>query len=200
MKKIILIAALLAGASAANAQSWLDSFLKVATEQVGDIVAGTTSSTFDIKGTWKYQGVAVGTSSDNVLGTLAANAGTSAIESKCDNVLAKVGIKAGAATLTFAEDGSFTLVSGKISIPGTWTKEDTKLTINIAKLFTLKLVGTVKATSNGCEILFDSQKFLTFVQKVVEVVSKVSNSASVTALKSAVANVKDLQLGFKLSK
>ena len=98
MKKIIvIISALVLSATAANAQDWLKDFLKVATEKVGDVVTGTTavSSAFDIKGTWQYQGVAVGASSDNVLTSLAASAGTGTIEKKCDELLAKAGIKAG---------------------------------------------------------------------------------------------------------
>ena len=203
MKKIIVIlSALVLCASAANAQSWLDSFLKVATEKVGDVVAGTTvvSSAFDIKGDWKYQGVAIGATSQDILSTLATNASATTVEKKCDELLAKAGIKAGAAVLSFNSDGSFTLKAGKISIPGTWTKEGTKLTINFAKLFTLKLVGEIKATSTGCNVLFPADKFLTFVQKVLESVNKVANNATLTSVQQTLANVKGLQLGFKLAK
>lgn len=203
MKKVIVIlSALVLSATAANAQAWLDSFLKVATEKVGDVVAGSSavSSAFDIKGNWKYQGVAIGATSDNVLTSVAATAGTGTIEKQCDQLLAKAGIKPGAATLSFNEDGSFLLQSGKLAIPGTWTKEGTKLTINFAKIFTLKLVGTVKQTTNGCNILFDADKFLNFIQKVLESVNKVANNATLTSLQNTLANVKGLQLGFKLAK
>ena len=164
MKKIIVIlSALTLCATAANAQDWLKDFLKVATEKVGDVITGTSSATnFDIKGTWNYQGVAIGAGSDNVLTSIAASAGTGTIEKKCDELLAKVGIKAGAAKFTFKEDGSFTLNAGKINLPGTWTKEGSKITLNFAKLFTFKLVGTIKTTANGCELLFDSGKFVDF--------------------------------------
>ncbi|MBQ9462182.1 MAG: DUF4923 family protein [Bacteroidales bacterium] len=203
MKKIIvIISALVLSATAANAQDWLKDFLKVATEKVGDVVTGTTavSSAFDIKGTWKYQGVAVGASSDNVLTSLAASAGTGTIEKKCDELLAKAGIKAGSATLKFNDDGSFTLNAGKINIPGTWTKEGTKLTINFAKLFTFKLVGTVKTTTSGCNILFEADKFVQFIQKVLEVVNKVANNSTISGIQQTLSSVKGVQLGFKLAK
>lgn len=203
MKKIIVIlSALVLCASAANAQSWLDSFLKVATEKVGDVITGTSvaSSAFDIKGSWKYQGVAIGASSDNVLASLAASTSTSSIEKKCDELLAKAGIKPGAATLKFNDDGSFTLNAGKINLPGTWTKEGSKLTINFAKLFTFKLVGTIKTTSDGCQLLFDADKFLSFIQKVLDAVNKVANSSTLTYVQQAIANVNGLKLGFKLAK
>lgn len=203
MKKMLVIAAaLVLGASAAHAQDWLGSFLKTATEQVGDIISGSSavSSALDIKGTWKYKGCAIETSSDNVLAGLAGSLGSSSIESKVDGYLAKVGIKAGAATFQFNEDGSFTLIAGKISIPGTWTKEGTKLTINFCKLFTFKLVGTIKGTSTGCEILFESEKFLQFVQKVANVIGSVTSQNGASALSGLLNNVNGLKLGFKLSK
>ena len=203
MKKIIVVlSALVLCASAANAQAWLDSFLKIATEKVGDVVAGTNvvTSAIDIKGDWKYQGVAVGASSDNVLASLATSAGTGTIEKKCDELLAKAGIKPGAAVLSFNNDGSFTLKAGKISLPGTWTKEGTKLTINFAKVFTFKLVGTIKTTSSGCNVLFPADKFVAFVQKVLEAVNQVANNSTITSIQQTLASVKDVQLGFKLAK
>lgn len=202
MKKVIVIlSALVLSASAANAQGWLDSFLKVATEKVGDIVSGKGSaSTFDIKGTWSYQGVAIGATSDNVLASVATAAGTGKVEEQVNKLLAKAGIKAGAAKLTFNQDGSFSLNSGKIALPGTWTKEGDKVIINFAKLFTFKLVGTVKTNANGCEILFESGKFLDFVKKVMEVVGQATNNSTVAAAQQAIANIKELKLGFKLSR
>lgn len=202
MKKVIVfLSALVLSASAANAQGWLDSFLKVATEKVGDIVSGKGSaSTFDIKGTWSYQGVAIGATSDNVLASVATAAGTGKVEEQVNKLLAKAGIKAGAAKLTFNQDGSFSLNSGKIALPGTWTKEGDKVIINFAKLFTFKLVGTVKTNANGCEILFESGKFLDFVKKVMEVVGQATNNSTVAAAQQAIANIKELKLGFKLSR
>ncbi len=203
MKKIFaIISSLVLFASVAGAQSWLDSFLKVATEKVGDVITGKGSATaFDIKGSWKYKGVAIGASSDNALASIAASASTGTIESKADALLAKAGIKPGAATLNFKEDGSFTLLAGKINLPGTWTKEGDKITINFAKIFTLKLVGTIKTTSDGCQILFESGKFLDFVKKVLEAVNKLaSNNSTIATIQQALNSVDDLKLGFKLTK
>lgn len=202
MKKVfVILSALVLTATAASAQSWLDSFLKVATEKVGDVITGTSSAaSFDIKGSWKYQGVAISASSENVLTSLATSAGAGTIEKKCDDLLAKAGIKAGAATLNFKEDGSFTLNAGKINLPGTWTKEGSKITINFAKLFTFKLVGTIKTTSTGCQLLFDADKFVGFISKVLEVVNKVANNSTLASVQQMLANAKGVQLGFKLAK
>ncbi len=203
MKKVIaIIGSLLLAASVSQAQSWLDSFLQIATEKVGDVLSGKSAatSTFDIKGTWTYQGVAIGAGSQDVLASLAASAGTGTVEKKVDALLAKAGIKAGAATFTFKEDGSFTLLAGKINLPGTWSKDGDKITLNFAKVFNFKLVGTIKTNASGCELLFESGKFLEWAKKVLELVNKVANNSTLTAVQTAVASVDDLQLGFKLSK
>ncbi len=203
MKKIIIIlSALTIGATAANAQDWLNSFLKTATEKVGDVVVGSNavSSAFDIKGKWKYQGVAMGAASDNVLASIASSAGAGTIEKKCDELLAKAGIKPGIASFSFNSDGSFTLNAGKVNIPGTWTKEGTKLTLNFAKILNFKLVGTIKQTTAGCNILFPADKFVAFVQQLLEALNKVVNSATITSIQQTLANAKDVQLGFKLAK
>ncbi|MCR5326700.1 MAG: DUF4923 family protein [Bacteroidales bacterium] len=203
MKKVIVIlSALVLCATTASAQNWLEDFLKVATEKVGDVISGKSSATttFDIKGSWKYQGVAIGASSGDILSSLATSAGAGTIEKKCDDLLAKAGIKPGAATLNFKEDGSFTLNAGKINIPGTWTKEGSKLTINFAKLFTFKLVGTIKTNASGCEILFDADKFVGWISKILEVVNKVANNSTLSSVQSMLANAKGVQLGFKLAK
>ena len=188
-------------ASVASAQSWLDDFLKVATEKVGDVLTGKGSgSAFDIKGNWKYQGVAIGASSNNVLANVAATASVGTVENKVNELLAKAGIKAGAATLSFKEDGSFTLTAQKVNIPGTWTKEGDKITLNFAKLFTFKLVGTIKTTEYGCDLLFDSGKFLDFVKKVIAAVGTKVNNSTINTVQQALANIDDLKLGFKLKK
>ena len=203
MKKIIaVIGSMMLVASAASAQSWLDSFLKVATEKVGDVISGKGSATaFDIKGNWKYQGVAIGAASDNALANLAASASTGTIENKANELLAKAGIKPGAATLNFKDDGSFTLNASKINIPGTWTKEGDKLTLNFAKILTFKLVGTIKTTSDGCQILFETGKFLDFIKQLLDAIGKLANNnATIKTVQQALANVDQLKLGFKLSK
>lgn len=202
MKKIILIlASLVLFASAASAQSWLDQFLKMATETVGDVITGkSTGTAFDIKGDWKYQGVAISAGSSNILASVAASAGSGKIEDQINGLLEKAGIKPGAASFSFKNDGSFTFNAAKINLPGTWTKEGDKITLNFAKIITFKLVGTIKTTSYGCDLLFESPKFLEFTKKVLEVAGKALNNSTISTIQQALANVDELKLGFKLAK
>lgn len=199
MKKIIaVISAMLMVASAANAQSFLDALKNVAGGIVSNVVANV--ATVDLNGSWTYQGVAVSAASDNVLANLAAVAGNATVESKIDQALAKVGIRPGAATLTFNKDNSFTFNFGMASLPGVWQIEDKTLTLTFMKFFNIKLVGTVKATTGGCEILFESGRFLALIQKIVAFAGTISSNTALTAANAALKNVDGLQLGFKLSR
>ncbi len=199
MKKIIaVVSALFMVASMANAQSLLDALKNVAGGVIGNVIANVSS--VDLNGTWTYQGVAVAANSDNVLASLAATAGTGTVESKIDGALAKVGIRPGAATLTFNQDNSFTFAFGAAKLPGVWQVEDKTLTLTFMKFFKIKLTGTVKATATGCEILFQSDKFLALAQKILAFAGNISSNTMLTAATSALSNVNGLQLGFKLSR
>jgi len=201
MKKILVILAAAAiCASTANAQSSLGDLLKKAGSVVSDAVAGTTTSTLDLSGPWTYNGCAIGATSDNVLASLAANTATSSVETKCDELLAKAGIKKGVASFTFNSDGSFKLSAGKLSLPGTWTKTDTAVNMTFTKPISLTLKGTVKSTTDGCQILFESDKFLNFIKKVLSVAGQLTSNSTLTAVQTALNSVDGVQLGFKLKK
>lgn len=209
MKKIIIaISALVLSASAANAQSLLD-LLKGSANQgvasslletIGNAVAGTIK-TVDLAGTWNYAGAAAAISTENALTGIAANAAMGTVENKLNEVLAKVGIKPGSATLTFGSDYSFTLKTGLIPLNGTWTQTESGVTLKFGKALTyLTLDGTVKATTNGCEILFDGTKFLGFIEKVVTYAGKISKSTIVNTASTLLSSAKGLDLGLKLTK
>lgn len=205
MKKIIAVIATAAlFATAANAQSKLFDLLKgSATQNVAEALLGavTGQQNVDLTGTWTYQGVAVDLVSENLFGTVASKAAMGTVESKLDESLAKVGIKPGVATLTFDKDYKFSFKVGKISMPGTWTQEDDKVTLKFGKAFTfLQLDGIVKGSMTGCEVLFEADKFLKFAEKVIEIYGNISGNSLVSSLGGVISGAKGLDAGFKLSK
>ena len=230
-KVLVIIASLALCAGAANAQSILGSLLggsssssssstsgytSGSTGSVLDLLKGSTTQSVaksllgtlvgsvqnvDLAGTWNYNGVAAAVSSSNVLGNLASSVAMGTVESKLDEALAKVGVKPGAATLTFGSDYSFKMTVGKLPLTGTWTQEDDKVTIKFGKAFTyLQLDGVVKATTDGCEILFDADKFLTFASKAISIIGNVSNSSLVSTVSNLVSSAEGLDAGFKLTR
>ena len=203
-KTIAIIASLMLIATAANAQSKLFDLLKgSATQNVAEALLGAVAGqqNVDITGTWIYQGVAVDLVSENLFGTVASKAAMGTVETKLDESLAKVGIKPGVATLTFDKDYKFYFKVGKVSVPGTWTQEDDKITIKFGKALTfLQLDGIIKGSMTGCDVLFEADKFLSFAEKVISIYGNVSGNSLVGNLGTVIGNAKGLDAGFKLSK
>ena len=208
MKKILVsLAALTLLVSGARAQSFLDALKNVAgsagasavTDLLGDALGSLT--TVNLTGTRTSQGVATDLSSSDVVTNLAAKASASSVEKKADEALAKVGIAAGVAKFTFSSDYKFTITTAKRTISGTWTQEGSGVTLKFGKIYSyLQMDGVVKGNASGCEIVFESSKYLTFVQKVLAVVGQITGNSTISAITSLASKVDGLKLGFKLSK
>ena len=171
-------------------------------ETIGNVLSGVVGSTVDLTGTWTYGGVGAAVKSDNILSTVAGNAAISTIESKADNILAKAGVSAGAATFTFNQDGTFTFKAGRLpAISGTYTQNGNAVTMKFGKaLSLLQLDGTVSATANGCKMLFNGEKFMSFAQKVIEYAKKITTSYGVATIGNILSTAKSVDAGFKLTR
>ena len=171
-------------------------------ETIGNVLSGVVGSTVDLTGTWTYGGVGAAVKSDNILSTVAGNAAISTIETKADNILAKAGVSAGAATFTFNQDGTFTFKAGRLpAISGTYTQNGNAVTMKFGKaLSLLQLDGTVSATANGCKILFNGEKFMSFAQKVIEYAKKITTSYGVATIGNILSTAKSVDAGFKLTR
>ena len=108
MKKLLLILTLCftLSTTSAQAQNWLDALKSVATSAIDKVTGGQLTAK-SIIGTWKYQQPGVKLSSSDTLSELAASAATTTLQSKMATYYEMVGIKAGACSFTFNEDGTF---------------------------------------------------------------------------------------------
>lgn len=206
-KAATLLGALMLFASVAGAQNVLGGILNSigsgnVGETIGNVLSGVVGSTVDLTGTWTYGGVGAAVKSDNILSTVAGNAAISTIESKADNILAKAGVSAGAATFTFNQDGTFSFKAGRLpAISGTYTQNGNAVTMKFGKaLSLLQLDGTVSATANGCKILFNGEKFMSFAQKVIEYAKKITTSYGVATIGNILSTAKSVDAGFKLTR
>lgn len=122
MKKLLLILTLCftLGTTSAQAQNWLDALKSVATSAIDKVTGGQLTAK-SIIGTWKYQQPGVKLTSSDTLSELAASAATTTLQSKMATYYEMVGIKAGACSFTFNEDGTFSSQFGKKSFGGTYT-------------------------------------------------------------------------------
>ena len=144
--------------------------------------------------------MATAISSDNTLVTLASSAYKTKIENKLNSYLAKVGIRQGSAVFTFTEAGEFTITNGTKQIAsGTYTVDkENNVEMKFGKVYSyLTLKGKLAATTSGCQILFNADKFLEFLKKAVAVAGKLISTDSLASLLS---DASGLQLGFILTK
>lgn len=208
MKKIAtLLGAMMLFASAAGAQNILGGILNSigsgnVGETIGNVLSSVVGGNVDLTGTWTYGGVGAAVKSDNILSTVAGNAAIGTIESKADNILAKAGISAGAATFTFNPDGTFSFRAGRLpAINGTYVQNGSAVTLKFGRALTfLQLDGTVSGTANGCKILFNGEKFMTFAQKVIEYAKKITTSYGVATVGNILSTAKSVDAGFKLTR
>ncbi|NDV82889.1 DUF4923 family protein [Bacteroides sp. 51] len=202
MKQLQLIIACVCGllftVNNANAQSWKDIFNSENISKAVDTVKEVTGTAVvkNITGTWSYSGSAVQFESDNLLNKAGGAVAASTVESKLDTQLSKVGIKAGATSFTFNEDGSFSSVIGKRTIKGTYTYDSSASTLNLKFSGLVGMNAAVTGSSNNMSLLFDADKLL---QLVTFLGNKVNNTTikSITALAESYDGMK---LGMEMKK
>jgi len=211
MRKLVSIVALAVAFSvSAGAQGGLAGLLggDKTTSTLGNIISGIAgtvySSPVTLDGNYIYNGIAVSATSSEggILTNLAGTAVTSGIEAKADEYLAKVGIKPGAMKWTFnAEEKTFAVSVGSISIPGTYKvgNGERTVTLTFGKSFQfLSMTGTLESSSGGARMLFTADKAMAFLKKLASTLGQSSSSiGSIAKLADGYDNYK---IGFKLSK
>ena len=202
---VTLAAAMLAAVSYnAQAQSLTDLLKGTKVGNVVDAVTnvvGAATNTLSLPGTWIYKGAAVDLKSDNTLSNLAGTAVTSGVETKINNAFEKVGLKEGAVTFVFNDGMSFTCTIFGKTLNGTWKQntDENKLTLQFGQTMKyLSMTGYYKTTTSGCEMLFDANRFLSFLKSALSLVGK--SSSTVGAISGISNNYDGMRLGFKLEK
>ena len=152
MMKVILMNLLLMMGMTAQAQDVsgiLNSVLGGSSS--GDMVSNLTTvfsskkqaTKEKIIGTWSYTEPAIVFTSDNFLAKAGAKIAANKLESKLQEQLTKYGIKPGAFTMTFKEDGTFTETMGGKTKTGKWEVKDSKLQLSVAGVKTLAITTQI---------------------------------------------------------
>ena len=208
MKKLVSIFALAAMFTlSANAQGLLGGLLGGNTS-LSDIVSGLAgvvySAPVSLNGTYTYNGIAVSATSSEggILANLAGTAVTSGIESKADQYLAKVGIVPGAAKFTFnADDNTFTMNIGAISLPGTFKVGDGEKTVTLTFGKTMQffcMTGVLESSGTGAKMLFPANKAVAFLKKLAAKIGE--SSSEISTIAKLADGYDNYKVGFKLSK
>lgn len=186
------------GAAEVQAQNWLDALKNAATTAVDKVTGGKLTAA-TIYGTWRYAepGIKL-SSSDNALSDIAASAATTSIQQKMATYYEKVGIKPGACSFVFKEDGTFTSTFGQRTSGGTFTfnAESNQLVLKYETgLLKLGAINAFAYMSGGdLQILFPMDNLL----KVLT--SLGSASGTLSTITSLLKSYDSIKIGFEFSK
>lgn len=211
MKKLlILLGIVLMSASAAHAQLNLSSLFDKAKEAVSDVAGdvvdeyipegvqellGIAIPEVEIPGTWSYVDVAVEFTSADALTNAGGKVAAQTVEEKLSPMLTKVGIKQGAFTFTFEEDGTLTTTLAKKTVKGTWKydKESESVTLGLSgKEFTTRMTAGEK----NINILFKADKLL----ELIKTVSATSSNATLATIGAIAKTYDGMNIGFECEK
>ena len=195
MRRIFITLIALFTISTVNAQGWLDALKKVATEVVDKATDGALTK-IAIVGTWSYSAPAVKLDGEDTLTSLSGSALSATLGSKMENIFAKVGIVEGACSVTFNEDGTFTMPIKSRNISGTYTynNEDHSLTMTLGQEKKVEVKGFAYISGANLQLVFQINKLTDFL---VNVGSSVSSLSTVTNL---IKQYENIYLGFEFAR
>lgn len=198
MKRLTFLAfALLMFCTPLSAQNWLDALKGVATSAIEEIAGGEITA-LRIVGTWQYTQPGIKLSSEDTLSELSAAAATTTIQKQLDTYYQKVGIRQGACSFTFNEDGSFSSQFGQRTLSGTYTFDTESFQLSLHFENGLFKLGTIPAYAymNGenLQVVFPVDKL---VNMLVAFGSKSSRLAPITSL---IQQYDSIKLGFEFKK
>ena len=170
--------------------------------QASDLASGLTSVFSSNKqataekmvGTWTYTEPAIVFTSDNILAKAASKIAANKVESKLQEQLSKYGIKPGAFSMTFNEDGTFTeTLKGKTS-KGTWQVKDSKLILSIVGVKALTI--TTQIDGKDMQFVTDATKLL----NLFKTLGAKSSNTSIKTVATLMKSVNGMQAGITLRK
>lgn len=221
MKRLlILLGAVILGATSASAQLDWGSALGKLKDAASDVVNSVTDSSnnsekegsnsitdglsqlinsflpkVEIPGTWSYLGVAVEFDGDSILAAAGGAVAAATVEEKLAPMLAKVGIKPGAFSFTFNENGTLTTQIGKKPLQGKWVYDEKAEIVTITilnKEYAIRMV----VSGDNINILFEADKLLELVKSL----SAKSNNSNLATIGALVQSYDGMNLGFECQK
>ena len=194
MRRLFISIIALCAISTASAQ-WLDALKQVASEVIDQATDGKLTE-LAMVGSWTYSAPAVKLNSDNALANIGSSAVTAPVADKMAKIFTKVGISEGFCSITFNQDGTFTMpVKGK-TISGTYTynNSDHSLTLSIGQNGKLKLNGYAYISSTNLQLLFNADKLAALL---IDIGSNIRGLSTIT---EALKQYENFYLGFEFAK
>lgn len=149
----------------------------------------------NIIGTWSYSEPAIVFTSSNVLTKVAAKVAAGKVEKKLQSYLDQYGLKNGAVTLTFKEDGTLTGTRNGKSLKGKWAVKDSKLQLTVAGIKT-PLQLTTQIDGKNLQFVTDATKLL----NLFKTLGAKSTNKNIQTVTSLMKSVNGMQAGVTLRK
>lgn len=202
ISRLVLLCTFMLTATVSSAQDLNDVLNAVLGGSGSDIAEGLTSifsankqATADkIIGTWYYEEPAIVFTSENLLAKAGAKIASNKLESKLQEYLSKYGIKPGAFTMTFNQDGTFTETLGKKSYKGKWSVKDSKLQLTVTGVRNVAI--TTQISGSQMQFVTDATKLLNMFKSF----GAKSTNSNIKTVTSLMKNVKGMQAGITLKK
>ena len=209
MNKLITTALLILALPIAGfSQTGLGGRLEKAGKALGgnqsDVVSGIVNSVIgtkkvdkkDLIGTWSYSSPDIVFESDN----LANKAGGQVLASKgrklLSGVLTRYGVTPGKVKITFKEDNTYTCQIGGKTTKGTYTVENSNLTLTALGKKALKV--NAKLSGRELQMAVDADKLLAMATSLGATIGKMNSSVS--TLTAFMGNYKGMKIGMKFKK
>ena len=210
LKSVVFAAMLMLGSGSASAQLDLGSILGAvvgagsssSSGSASDLISNLTSvfsgdkqaSKKQIVGTWEYSEPAIVFDSDNFLAKAGAKLAADKLENKLQEYLTKYGMKPGAMSITFAENGTFKENLNGKTINGKWAIEDSKLILTYG---TIKPVSiTTQVEGKTLLIVTDATQLLNFMKTI----GSKSTNTSIQTVTSLMKSINGTKAGLTLGK
>ena len=169
------------------------------TSILGVVTSSSAVEAKDLPGTWNYTGSKIYLESENALAQLGGQAAATTVESKLNSLMEKVGIKKGACTFQFVQNGNtFKAVIGGKTISGTYSLNESAGTLTLTTALGLGNI-TCNVTRNGTQalnLLFPADKLL----QLAQIVGVATGNSNISSLTSLLGNYSGLQIGLQLHK
>lgn len=204
MKKIARIGVwMMSLALISGGEAWGQSLKDILNSStVKDVISSTTGITTplnakNLAGQWNYVSPAVQLEGDNALKNATGSLAAGELEKKLADMCEKVGIKAGAFSMTFQEDNSFVMTLKSKDLKGTYSVDSEAKTITLdfasGKDFSFtKMNAQVSLLDNELNLLFQADKLLDLLSKL----SAWSNNTTLKAANSLLEQYDGIKLGF----
>ena len=163
---------------------------------LSSVLGGSSKPTMaQLIGTWKYYQPGCAFTSDKLLAQAGGEVVAAEIKAKLQPTYDKIGIKSSNTSVTFKEDGTYSMTVAGKTFSGNFTLDESTSKVTMKGML-LTINAYAKRNSNGIALLFESSKLLTLLQTL----SALSGNSSIQAVGEVSKSYDGLRLGFDFKK